>query len=265
MKNENPFKQYLAKLDAQELSDIVLNYVDDKDAVRNFLDSTLDEEIKEQLIEVFNEGGFPIVFIQRGYDDDGLTTQDLSNQIDEDPENAELYYLRAKVYHTMGNLDNSFSDLRKAVLLNEKYADAYGLFVDLLLEAGNITEALTVANQLIANVRDSDAYNLRGVIFLSAGKYKEAHIDFTSAIKLNPRDKIYYSNRGSSILMMNGDPKEALADYLECRNLAPEFDLESIASCITEAENRIKGNDPIQPLFNPKIQTTTPDENKTKI
>ena len=52
---EKEFREFLENMDAQELSDIVLNYVDDEDVVRAFLNSSLDIEMKEGILEGFKD------------------------------------------------------------------------------------------------------------------------------------------------------------------------------------------------------------------
>jgi len=266
MKTENPFQQYLAKLDAQELADIVLNYVDDKDDVRNFIDSILDEEIKEQLIEDFNEEeGANGIFVPIERSDDELDIGDLTNQIDDNPENAELHLMRAIVFRAMGKTDEAIVDLRKTMGLKDNISRAYEMYVEILEEAGKPIEALEVSSQGIEKVGNGNMFNLRGTIYISIGRYDEAHRDFTSAIQLDSGDKIFYLNRGSTTLLAYGDPKEALGDFLKCRELSPDFDPANITFYITEAESRINGNPPNQLLLTPEIQIIKLDENKTNI
>ena len=52
---QNEFLQFLETLDAKGLCDIVLEFVDDENDVREFLDTILDDVTKEHVIEAYKE------------------------------------------------------------------------------------------------------------------------------------------------------------------------------------------------------------------
>jgi len=67
-----------------------------------------------------------------------------------------------------------------------------------------------------------ETYAERGKACLEKGQYDEAIIDFTEAIKFNPKDDISYANRGEAY-RMKGQYDEAIIDFTEAIKLDPEY------------------------------------------
>lgn len=66
------------------------------------------------------------------------------------------------------------------------------------------------------------AHNNRGLIWSRKKDFKSALADYDAAIRLNPRDSIFWNNRGIVHKELNKD-EQAIADYTEAINLEPDY------------------------------------------
>jgi tetratricopeptide (TPR) repeat protein len=68
------------------------------------------------------------------------------------------------------------------------------------------------------NPRDAISYSNRGMFFIGKGEYDRAIADFNEALKLSPRDARYYNNRGIAYIS-KGEYDRAIADESEAIRL----------------------------------------------
>lgn len=76
---------------------------------------------------------------------DGIT-----EAINKDPENASLFFKRAKIYYDKGSYDNTILDLRKAMSIDSLNPDYYHLLSDAYLDYYNSKEALQTMAKVLA-------------------------------------------------------------------------------------------------------------------
>eukprot|EP00308_Calcidiscus_leptoporus_P022413 CAMPEP_0119358834 /NCGR_PEP_ID=MMETSP1334-20130426/6910_1 /TAXON_ID=127549 /ORGANISM="Calcidiscus leptoporus, Strain RCC1130" /LENGTH=370 /DNA_ID=CAMNT_0007373393 /DNA_START=54 /DNA_END=1166 /DNA_ORIENTATION=- len=69
---------------------------------------------------------------------------------------------------------------------------------------------------------ESETHKAAGNDFFKSGEYLKAAASYTKAIKLQPENHVYYSNRSQSFLKLNKVTK-ALDDADKCISLAPDF------------------------------------------
>ena len=108
--------------------------------------------------------------------------------IELNPEVANIYYNRGKVYHAKREMDNAIQDYSKVIELNPEAYDVY--------------------------VNRGNAYSYRGVFDL-------AMQDYSKAIELNPNNANTYYNRGLAY-RKHGFFEKALQDFNKAIELDPE-------------------------------------------
>ncbi len=107
--------------------------------------------------------------------------QDFNEAIKVNSKNSKAYYWRAFVKHDINDYEGAIEDCNKTIEIDPKFADAY-------FE--------------------------RGVIkFTKLMDFEGAYSDYSLAIKINPNNPIYYSNRATVIKYLpNLDPKNIISD-----------------------------------------------------
>jgi len=127
--------------------------------------------------------------------------QELANlcqQIDKNPDNAELYYLRASYYYWHKQIELAFDDARTAVKLNNKDSRYYVLFADLYFaqrETDQAEESLQKAIALDAN--NNEARLKLAELYYLLGMYTDCNAILDEAIKLknhNPKAHLIRAN-----------------------------------------------------------------------
>lgn len=176
-----------------------------------------------------------------------MAATELSNAIQDDPNNAELYYLRGISNARLNSPEVALRDFDKALELDSEYAEAYyerglihlsmenyGLagkdfekaihlkpkYVNAYVGSGwthylskDYSAALTDLNYAIKlDTKAIEAYHVRGLVYLDTGKFDPAVADFTRAIELEPDSAVAYNRRGMAY-HARGDLVEALADF----------------------------------------------------
>ncbi len=103
--------------------------------------------------------------------------------------------------------------------------EKYGLN-DLLVEAMNahlenrLNDAIELYTQLILVSPNHYIYNHRGLVYFTLSEYNKAINDFTTAIKMAPRDTRVYTNRGLTYRMLK-KYDESLKDFNKSLELNP--------------------------------------------
>lgn len=123
------------------------------------------------------------------------------------PENAELYLIRAKVYEDLKKNDLAEKDyqyLQNSAPENFIAKTNYALFKK---NIGRLNESLKDYNQLISEKPESLLYNNRADVYLALKKYKEASSDVEKAIKMDPKFNIAYLTK-AKLQMETGKEKE---------------------------------------------------------
>ena len=80
----------------------------------------------------------------------------------------------------------------------------------------------SLSDVVARNPQDPEVYNTRGSALARAGKYKDAMVDFDTAIRLNPNFAQAYANRALAQVSL-GQQQLALADYERAINANPNY------------------------------------------
>ena len=81
---------------------------------------------------------------------------------------------------------------------------------------------LVIIGELKSQENTQDAYNKKGMEFYNQGSYRDAIIEFSKAIELNPSDSILYYNRALSYYK-NNLFDEAITDFTSTIGLDPNY------------------------------------------
>lgn len=142
----------------------------------------------------------------RNYNNEKYTDaiEDYSMAIDIEPDNAEVYYLRGKVYVNLEDEEKALDDFNEAIVLNLKSAAVFFNRGCLYKKRERYEDALNDLD--IAIELDTDnaiAYCIRGQIRYQLRQYITAEEDFERATNLDPnygeaffyRGRTQYNNR----------------------------------------------------------------------
>jgi len=143
----------------------------------------------EEAIQLFNEGDYE------------RSIEFLSELIDREPLDYELYYSRACNLERLGNYPAALIDLDEAVNLNSDDNNGLGLYfsrgeVNLKMHryvdaVGDFTEDI---DKFVVNSLDWALFN-RGTAYLALRDYSKAISDFSDAIQSDPNESAYYYHR----------------------------------------------------------------------
>ncbi len=128
-----------------------------------------------------------------------------------------LTYERNKVWKSLYTL--AYDDIKKSPNKARTLCD----FGTALLEAGNVSEALTYYDKaILISPHYYLAYYNRGKVKTELGDYKKAIGDFDSAIKINPGYARAYNNRGGAYVNL-GNSKQAIGDFNKAIEIDPTY------------------------------------------
>jgi poly(3-hydroxybutyrate) depolymerase/Tfp pilus assembly protein PilF len=134
---------------------------------------------------------------------------------------ATEQYIRGLERHNAGDLAGAIAAYTRAIELDDKYADAYNNRGVAYMTQKDYTSALADFTRSLQISPSDTAYNNRGSILFSQQKTEEAIADFTEGIKLKPSAE-GYANRGLVYYQTNRDAL-ALADYARAIELNRKF------------------------------------------
>jgi tetratricopeptide (TPR) repeat protein len=156
-----------------------------------------------------------------GTPDDAQIIADATAVIENDPEVALAYWLRADSYHRTGDDDRALQDATKFIELDPANWDALKFRGSIYVAKGDYERALADATKVVEMVpRIASAYADRAWMYLKAGRTTEALSDLSQALSLPHPVCTHYFQRGK-ILEDMGRTQDAIADYRNALRLEP--------------------------------------------
>lgn len=142
--------------------------------------------------------------------------------------NGMFYQLKAAVLNEVGQLEESLIAYQKSLAFSPQDARLYCKAIDILLQLQRPHDALQVLRKALQLRLDVDLPTLvqMGGVAFEQGNFAEAQDLYGRAIELRrtkqrPEDAGLFENRGKAY-EASGDFKQALQDYQQASNLAPE-------------------------------------------
>jgi tetratricopeptide (TPR) repeat protein len=143
-----------------------------------------------------------------------------------------FFHGRGRAYMTAGRFADAIPDLERAAsdLPGSKLSAATEpsfarLRANLFLclgqchkQQGHLNEALRAMSTAIDMHPDAEAYFFRGNVYCRLGRYQDAIIDLTEAIRRDPKDFKSYQNRGAAHVYL-GRYDEAIQDFSDAIRL----------------------------------------------
>lgn len=147
----------------------------------------------------------------------------MSQAIGIQPENAQLFRIRADVYVLLNELANARADFSTAIRLAPEDADLYNVRGYFLMSQGLTAEAVTdFEKALELDPAHAAAANNRGLVALAAENYKEAQIWFDKAIASDRKHADAWNNRGF-VRMKQKQYETALEDVQQALRLRENY------------------------------------------
>lgn len=152
--------------------------------------SVLEKKIHMNLVEAEMD------LKRRRYDD---ALSEYGKALELDPNNAEAYVGRAKVYTEREEFDNALADYAKAIKLDPAKSRAFEERAKMYLKQGNSAQALADYEQAITfcsiagdDNKKADTYISRANVYIEQGEYASAIADYTEAIRLHGYEHSLY-------------------------------------------------------------------------
>lgn len=143
--------------------------------------------------------------------------------IDEQSDNAMVYYNLGLALQGSGRADHATASYRKATELKPDYTDAHYNLANTLRGQSKINEAVVSYRQAVFLKPDNPEMHCNlGAALQESGKLDEAIVNYTQAIALDSNYAMAHCNLGSA-LYETGNLDDAVASYNRAIELKPDF------------------------------------------
>ena len=154
-------------------------------------------------------------------DDEEKARATYQRMTDHDPENAGTRLILAEIYAGHEWVDDAVAEYEMAVSLAPDNPDFIEYFGEFYLRQGDRAKTLETWNRMVEGDKSVAANYHRLAQLLDAKEFRaEAIAASKKAVELNP-DSFQYREELANRLMENKDYEQALAEYTEAANLAP--------------------------------------------
>lgn len=145
----------------------------------------------------------------------------LTAAVDQAPEDAALYVLRAMLQIQQRNLDAAAADCERALTLEPDMAFAYAVRSSIHCARGDFTLAVGDCDHALQiDPRITQAYITRAAVYVASGAFDRAVTDATAALALEPHAADALRIRAVAQLELQA-PDKALEDSRQAVQLAP--------------------------------------------
>ena len=211
---------------------------------QNNVTQSLPQEVVNQLINLYNQGQFLVVFKQAralaeqypeafvvwnilgastaqiGKHDEAIEFYNKSISLK--PDYAEAYYNMGNVLKDQGKLDEAIRAFKKVILLKPNHVNTYNNMGNVFKNQGKLDEAINAYNKSILLKPDyAQAHSNIGTTLQDQGKLDEAIEAYNKAISLKPDYADAYYNLGN-VLKDQGKLDEAIEAYNKAISLKPD-------------------------------------------
>ncbi len=137
---------------------------------------------------------------------------DLTLIIQKNDREVRPYLERAEAYIDLENEAKSLEDIKKAQALDPSNSDVKFELLRWHIHFRKYKEAIPLAENFVkTSPKSADAYGIRAQLYSRMGQTQKAIDDVTKAIQLEPKNDVFYTNRGFEKIDLK-DYKGSLAD-----------------------------------------------------
>jgi tetratricopeptide (TPR) repeat protein len=134
--------------------------------------------------------------------------------LEKDPDNADMYQVRAQAYIRLEKLDEASIDLENAIRLSPENGKYYTTRSAVYFVRGDNKKAIEDATKSIELGAEETGYEFRAALYAAEKEYNLALADMTKAIQINPESGKYYFWKGVWFEEI-GDFEQARASLLK--------------------------------------------------
>ncbi len=147
--------------------------------------------------------------------------EELSKNIQSNPNKLELYIERANLYIQKNNINNAIIDYQKAISIAPDSITYYMKIADLFLQQGQIKNTLDILNKVTkVNPNYTQAWIKIGEIHLMFKKYPEVFKYANKALEIDPyNDKAFFLK--AYAYKENADTNKAIDNFQQCLKFNP--------------------------------------------
>jgi len=148
---------------------------------------------------------------------------ELNRGVGQDPSNADLYLLRAKLYYENEEYNQAMNDIANALEIDSTNAEYFITLSDIYVGLGKIPEALGALEE--ANRMDSEntsALTKLAELYIIFRDYKKALDYIDNAIKINEIEPKPYFLRGI-VLLENSDTLKGIRNFQKAIDVDNDF------------------------------------------
>ena len=147
----------------------------------------------------------------------------LNNQIAQDPNNAELYNLRAKYFFNQKDLSAASKDILKAITLDSTKADFYVTISDIFFAAGQSSKSKrSLEKSLLIDPTSKDALTRMAELYLYVKDNKKSIEYLDKVLKVDVNYPKAYFIKGMNFKEM-GDTSKAISSFQTTIEQDPEY------------------------------------------
>lgn len=153
----------------------------------------------------------------------GAAQVDATEALKMQPAYLKAYLVRGIARYEGGNRDGARADLEVYLDQDRTEAEAFNYMAAICYMSNDFKGALENYNEVVRiNPKYKDIYSNRGMMRHQLGDYKGAILDYGEALKINPQDLAALSNRGAAYMMMD-EMDNAMTDLNMAIALNPGF------------------------------------------
>ncbi len=145
-------------------------------------------------------------------------------KIKQNPKDAELYYLRGKIFYEMGNTKEALFNSQRAIALNKKEVKYYIFEADVFFSRGETTLAFNALQEALKyNDKSVEAHLKIAELSLDLQDYKRCMESVKRVLELDKINAQAYFMRGW-VMKETGDTNRAVKDYKKAIELKSDYE-----------------------------------------
>lgn len=149
--------------------------------------------------------------------------QRISSEIDAHPDNAELFFMRSKIYRSLKKDSLALTDLYKAVKLDSTRAGYHSAIADILFEHKDINGSVKwIEKAMVLNPEDPTSHLKIAKLFLYTEEYPKAFTEINAVLRTDVYNAEAYFLKGMCYKQMK-DTAKAISSFQTAVHTDPRY------------------------------------------